>query len=359
MSELRQNPLSGRWIAVAPARRARPVERGDDPGTAVEAPPARDPACPFCPGNESELPAILWELASPGAPGWRCRAVPNRYAAFDEEDADPSDSAGNPPGRVLREGAEGGVELERSHPARGVQEVLVESPRHDREPADMAPHELEAVVELYVHRTACLVRERPGLTPVLFRNRGAGAGASLLHPHAQLVATRDIPPDTAVREERQRRYHREQGRCLLCSLPDAEPDHGARTVLADEHFRVEVPWAPERPLEAWIVPRRHRASFHAVSDAEKEALARLLGTLLRGLRTLAGPADYNYIVHSTAGVRRADPALHWHLQLRPVTARTAGFEVGTGALIVPTAPRDDAEQYRTAVNTPREEGATA
>lgn len=309
--------------------------------------------------NEAELPAVLWELPDEREPGWRCRAVPNRYAAFREEDEEGAVRASVDPSPALREGSGPGVEPGRRHPARGLQEVLIESPRHDRDPATMNALELEALVELYVQRIARLVRERPDLTPVLFRNQGAGAGATLRHPHAQLVATRDILPYTWVREDRQRRYHRDEGHCLLCRLPGSEPDHEARIVTEDPHFRVEIPWAPERPLETWIVPRRHRASVHAVDPDEQEAFGQLLGTLLRALRIVAGKVDYNYILHSTAGARTSDPALHWLLQLRPVTARTAGFELGSGALIAPSDPIEDAARLRRAVDDLPEKGVIA
>ncbi len=362
MAELRQNAVTGRWVAVAPGRGRRPVEHSEhsvraEPGGEGEV--ERDPDCPFCPGNEKELPSILWELASDDAPGWRCRAVPNRYAAFSPEAGSGAGKEPEPRApSVLAEHEDTVPDPGRSHPAEGLQEVLIESPRHGHGPADMSPTELEAVVELYARSLGRLARHHPGLTPCLFRNEGAGAGASLRHPHAQLIATSAVPPATARREARQHRYRDGAGGCLLCELPALEPDATERTVLDDEHFRVEVPWAPERPLEVWLVPRRHRAAVHEMGDDEAAALARILGRVLRGLRILSGDADYNYILHSTSGARASDPALHWFLQIRPVTAKMAGFELGSGVRINPADPTDDARRLRDVLEDAGDEETT-
>ena len=349
MAELRQNAVTGRWVAVAPVRGSRPVE--EDPASADEEPvPARDPHCPFCPGNEAELPEVLWELPGSVDPGWRCRAVPNLYAAFRDVDPDAGGRTGPVQGGVLVEDASAGVEPGRTRPSTGLQEVLIESPRHDRDPGRMGGEELEAVVKLYAQRLARVARERPDFTPLLFRNHGPGAGASLAHPHAQLVATGTVPPAVARRRKRMRRFNRETGGCLLCALPTLEPDPVERTVAEEEHFQAFVPWAPERPLEMWIVPRRHESAFHRMRPDERRSFGVLLGRLLAGLRILAGEVDYNYIVHTAGGAGGPDPALHWFAQIRPVTARMAGFEIGSGARILAAEPTDDAARLRRALD---------
>lgn len=349
MAELRQNPVTGRWVAVAPARSERPfAEEAEDeapgpgPHREGEAVPSRDPGCPFCPGNEVELPDIVDEIAADAEPGWRCRAVPNRYPAF----SGGGNAGGDAPRLLhLREDDESPPQPGRKAPAAGRQEVLIESPRHDRDPARMTPDELEAVVELYRRRLDVLTRDAPEHFPSLFRNRGREAGASLVHPHSQLVATRAAGPARRIREERMRGHRAHSGECLLCELVRREPDGESRIVEEDAHVTAYVPWAPERSLEVWLVPRRHRASF---ADVEEDAsgFARMLGRTLRRIRTLAERPDYNYVLHSSAGADRDDPGLHWFVQIRPLTARTAGFEIDSGIVINPEAPGDDARRLR-------------
>ncbi|NIP61051.1 MAG: hypothetical protein GWM92_21560, partial [Gemmatimonadetes bacterium] len=197
MGELRQDLLTGRWVVLAPSRGDRPVEGSAD--TDGERPPPLDPECPFCPGNENELPSILWERPGPEPHGWSCRAVPNRYPAFREDPpgAEPPASEGlheRPPGS--------GPPRPVSVPAVGRQEVIIESPRHDRDPGRMSSDEATTMLAAYRERLRATAVEAPDLHPLLFRNHGRTAGASLRHPHAQLVATRFPGPRRQIVRER-------------------------------------------------------------------------------------------------------------------------------------------------------------
>lgn len=346
MADLRQNPVTGRWVVVAPARSGRPLQDEWDDDAEAPGPDQsgrRDPDCPFCPGNEAKLPEIVWELPDAEEPGWRCRAVPNRYPAFAEATGP---STATPEPRLLREDPEDAVSVGKSYPALGHQEVLIESPRHDRDPADMSLDELRAMVELYRERLDAVIRRAPHLFPSLFRNQGSAAGASLLHPHAQLIATRAAGPARRIREDRLVRYASEADDCLLCGLTDLEPEGERRVVEEDAFHRVYVPWAAERPLEVWVLPKRHRSSFSDADPEELESLARMLGRTLRRIRILGDSPDYNYMLHTTAGARDREPGLHWFLRIRPVTARMAGFELDTGIVINPESPGDEAERLR-------------
>lgn len=359
MAQLRQNPVTGRWIAVAPTRSARPRDEAGSKEVAdsAGAPPSHDPTCPFCPGNEAELPDVLWELGDGGEHGWRCRAVPNRYPAFAPEGPAPGAPAtGEDVGRELSE--DGPVRFGDARPARGVQEVLIESARHDRSPVRMPDDELLAAARLYRARLEELTRGEPGFEPVVFHNEGRDAGASLTHPHAQLVATASTGPARRIRQRRMERYRRETGECLICGLTDREPDGEARLVEEDAFHRVYVPWAPEQPYETWILPRSHRASFADVDDEELASWSGMLSRALRRTRSLLGKHAYQYIVHTASGERRDDPALHWFLRLRPITGRRAGFEVATGIGINPASPEEVAERLRATEPTRNKGGET-
>ena len=118
MTELRFNPLAGRWVTVAGERMSRPsdfVPRR----LPVEAEPNRP--CPFCPGHEEDTPPALESYGPKG--GWQVRVVPNLYPAFAGAGSlVPTDHG----------------PLHRSAPARGIHEVLVLSPHHRLSWADLS-----------------------------------------------------------------------------------------------------------------------------------------------------------------------------------------------------------------------------
>ena len=168
MSELRQDRTSGGWVIIAPHRGKRPQAAA--PARPSGPPPAFDPQCPFCPGHEGELPGILAETKTPGAPGWTVRVVPNKYPAVQAQAETP---------QAAEHVAQAGF---------GVHEVIIESPRHDAQLDTLSPEERLAVVTAYRDRCQVLFAAPHIETVILFRNHGPSAGASLLHPHAQAIA---------------------------------------------------------------------------------------------------------------------------------------------------------------------------
>ncbi len=231
-------------------------------------------------------------------------------------------------------------------PAVGRQEVLIETPRHDLDPATMSEKELESAVEGYHARYRALSLEDPEAHVILFRNRGAESGNSLVHAHAQLYAVQGPVPDIDRRLERARRFYADQGGCLLCALDALEPAAAARTVAENDSFVARVPWAPVTALEVWVLPKRHQASFASAGRAERADLAAILGTVFRSYGQRGGDPSYNAIWHG-ARMRDAEaPHLHWFVQLRPRLARPAGFELTAGVDICPSDPVADAAVLR-------------
>ena len=332
MSELRQSFLSGRWVAVAPQRGSRPVQASD--GREAPSRPDRDPTCPFCPGNEDQLPGILREREVPGRPGWSVRVVPNRYPAFRRSGGEGRPEAGT-----------GGAGPAR--PARGAQEVIIETARHDLETEEYGPDHLQEVFDTYGERLRWHGEEGPRRWTSLFRNYGRAAGASLEHAHAQLFVLPSAPPRARWRRSRARRYREERGRCLLCD-GGGGPNLEERTVFGNDLVRAVVPWAAETPLEVWVVPRIHRASFVEAEAAERKALGLAVRDILRRVRTLRGRTAYNYVLHSEPPAFSGDPALHWFLRIRPRTYQPAGFELDSGIAINPSSPESDAQSLRKA-----------
>jgi UDPglucose--hexose-1-phosphate uridylyltransferase len=330
MSELRQDRVTGGWVIVAPQRSRRPQARA-----AGERPPVRppfDPSCPFCPGNEGQLPGIVTETKSQHAIGWSVRVVPNKYPAVqNSKDARGGDGA---------------------RPAHGVHQVIIDSPRHDAELASMSADELEVAVAAYRERTRSLLGQDGIAAAVMFRNYGQRAGASLVHPHAQVVALDIVPPRVAAMGDWMKRYHREHGRCATCDELAHERKDGARVVDENDAFIALVPYAAEHPYEIWIVPKRHQASFAALADGELGAFAGLLGSAMRRLRSALDDPPYNFVIDSAPKDEREAPHWHWRLRIVPDIATWGGFELGSGLPINPSSPENDAVLLRGAATGP-------
>lgn len=327
MSELRQDRTTGRLAIIAPGRRERPGATAPRPTPGAPA-LKLDPQCPFCPGSEARLPAVLAEIGDASPPGWRVRVVPNKYPAVDAPG-----QASATPGLGARSAA-------------GLHEVVIESPRHDDDLAAMADDQLEAVVGVYRDRFGRLMRH-PGVEAVvLFRNHGPHSGASLRHCHAQLLALDLSPPMFRALAETGAAHHAATGRCATCDMIQAELSAGVRVVEATPDFVALVPFAAERPSEIWVLPRRHQASFTDLDDARLPQFAHLLGRTLRRLKAAHGDPTYNFAFEGADRAHLGSPFVHWRLRIAPKLSEWGGFELGSGMAINPSSPEEDAARLR-------------
>ncbi len=329
---IRQNKLTKQWVIFAPSRRSRPTDLRAKPTPVPEQIPPCDPNCPFCPGNEPALGRVVLELPGPPPHGWRTRVIPNRYPAVSPE-LDPRRYS---------------VGIHLALEGHGRHEVIIESPRHDRDLPEMGPPEVEALIETYHRRHRDLMALDDTILTLTFRNRGPRAGASMAHPHSQTIALAVAPPHVRWREEEAQRYFDEWGRCCLCDVLAFEARAGERIVAENDSFVAFVPFAAEVPCEVWIVPRRHQADFGELIDPEKAPLARILRDVLGRIAERLRRPDYNYVIHSSTQYRAGEPQLHWYIQVLPRLTTRAGLEIGTGIAINPSIPEEDAALLRVA-----------
>jgi UDPglucose--hexose-1-phosphate uridylyltransferase len=330
MSELRQDRTSGAWVIVAPQRGQRPQMRA--PGARSEPRPRFDPKCPFCPGHEAQLPGIIAETPAREVPGWSVRAVPNKFPAVPATLAAQALTCGG----------------HQARPGQGAHEVIIESPWHDAEPATLSAVELNAAVETYRARSRTLLAQDGIAAVILFRNYGPRAGASLAHPHAQIIALDFVPPKLAAIDGWTRRYTAEHGRCAMCAELEVERASGTRIVGENDKFVALVPFAAEHPFELWVVPKQHEASFGALADKALPAFSDLLGRSLRLLQAALDDPPYNFVVDTAPKAELVAPHWHWKLRIVPDVATWGGFELGAGLPINPSSPEDDARVLRAA-----------
>lgn len=329
-SELRQDALTNTWVACAPGRHDRPHKTGATPSSPSPTDEIPVEGCPFCPGHEDQLPDILWELPADDDRPWYTRAVPNKYPALTPDTPPSSRDAG----------------LYRTRSNHGRQEVLIDTPYHYQGLAQMPTDQVEAVLHTYQTRYRTLREEAPNLYPVVFRNHGKRAGASLPHPHSQIIAT-DAPPTRIEREEEAARTrYEETGRCPYCEMIDEEEAAGTRLVWQNDDVVMFVPFAAQVPFELWILPRRHDPEFGRLTDADRPSIAAALHHAARSYHDHLDDPAYNLFVCTALQHNTDAPYLHWHLRLHPRTSRQAGFERATGLWINPSIPERDAAHLR-------------
>ena len=325
MPELRKDPVTGRWVIISTERRKRPNDFRFERPSII----GRE-ECPFCPGQEALTPpeVLAYRQNGGGANSrdWVVRVVPNKFPALQVE------------GGLDREGD--GM-FDRMNGI-GAHEVIIETPDHDKTFATMSEPEIERVLSAYRERLLDLKQDRRLRYILVFKNQGATAGATLEHAHSQLIALPVVPDFVREEIEGARRHFEAKERCVFCDIVRQEMASGTRVIQENADIVALAPYAPRFPFETWLLPRRHASRFEDAPRHEYESLARLLkSVLVRIDRALESPA-YNLIVHSAPfnDANHATDHYHWHVEILPKLARTAGFEWGTGFYINPTSPEE-------------------
>src|SRR5262245_8106504 len=268
MSELRHDPISKRWVIIATERSRRPMDYVPEPDTVPQG-----AFCPFCPGHEDKTPpeiaAVRPPDTAPNTPGWQVRVIPNKFPALMIE--------GTPDRR--------GIGLYDKMRGIGASQVIVETPEHHLMIPDMPDDHLGTVVEVWADRLRDLIRDRRFKYILLFKNHLPTAGASLAHPHTQIIATPVTPRAVAMKLESAKAHHQLKERCLFCDLIAQEIEDGSRIVHLDDHFVALAPYASRFPFEIFLAPRRHSHSFIETPQPELASFGRALCISLGRMRS--------------------------------------------------------------------------
>lgn len=323
--DVRYDPLTGEWTAVAAHRQTR-----------THLPPADQ--CPLCPSSSANLSEIP-------APDYEVVVFENRFSSF------------GPDLGSLPETAPGSTGWGTTTPAYGRCEVVAFDSSHEGSFGSLPPERARTVIDAWAQRTEALsVME--GIKQVFpFENRGADIGVTLLHPHGQIYAYPFVTPRAAVMGEAARRYFDAvDGReTLMGSVLKAERDSGERMVLEGRHFSAYVPFAARWPLEVHLVPHRHVPDIAALTGDERDELTTLyLDLLARVDGIYSTPTPYIAAWHQAPLVPTLREAGYLHLQLTsPRRAEDklkflAGSEAAMGAFINDTTPEKVAATLRAA-----------
>ena len=308
MAELRYDALTGRLVLLAPGRAARP-HTFPPPAPGATATPAD---CPFCPGHEGMTPPEVYRTGDggPDTPGWRVRVVPNLFPIVGGTDAGPG--------------------------ATGAHEVVVLSPSHDDSFAQLDRRQAVEVVTVLRDRVRHHLSAGHAFVQVAV-NHGLAAGASIAHPHAQVVALDLVPPAAADALDRF------EGARTDLVLTDLDGDGDLR--LFDGPVAAWCPRAASTPFELRVALRARGARFDEVTDGVVEEVAVVTRDVLARLSAALGDVPYNLVVH-TAPHGAGPGSFHWYVEVQTRTAVPAGFEQGTGILVNTVAPERAVQELR-------------
>lgn len=332
MPELRQDPVVRRWVILSTERVRRPRDFADNHNQMTE-----PKINPFAEGNEHLTPPEIFAIrpshTKPNTPGWKVRVVPNQFPVLRIE------------GSLDKEGD--GIYDRMS--GIGAHEVVVETPNHACQLEEQTLDGVASIVETYRSRAADLLKDMRFRYVLAFKNFGYQAGATLSHPHSQIIATPVTPRLIKEKLMGAQSYFDQKERNIFADILKQEIKDSRRIVYQNAAFVCFCPYASRFPFELCIMPRRQSADFYRIESEEVLQLADILKISLLKLRRGLNQPQYNFFIH-TAPARypkkdywaTIEMDYRWHIEITPRLTQIAGFEVGTGFYVNSVPPEDAA-----------------
>ncbi len=321
MSELRRDPVVGRWVIINTDESLDPASFEKEDHT-----PKQLTTCQFCPGREGQTPfeieAIRAGGTSANSPGWSVRVVPNRFPAL----------------KIEGELNKRGIGLYDMSNGIGAHEVVIETPDHKRNLVDFSNQEVFDVLKKYQSRFVSLGGDKRFKYILIFKNFGESAGASLEHAHSQIIALPMVPKYVREELDGAKYYYDYRGRCVFCDMIHQEYQDKERMITENNDFVSFCPYVSRYPFEHWIFPKNHNSQFGSLSDNEMLNLACILKEMLYRMKVVLSDPAYNFYLHVSPVHYEHQESYHWHIEIIPKLTQVAGFEWGTGFYIVPTDP---------------------
>ncbi len=307
MSSIRYCKLRDTDVIISPKRLHRPTE-------------FRDPTdhydikdCPFEVGSEDATPNEIYSIKDKNG-DWITRVVPNLYNALDIEEENSS----------KREG------FFTSKSTFGAHEVIIETPHHDKTVDSYTLENWEAYLKTIEHRVKDLSKDERLKHIQVFKNHGSRAGATLRHPHSQIIATGFVPSEVKRELQRCKEYFDIHQRTLIEDLTNEELRVSKRVIYENNSYVAFSPFASLYAFEIFITPKKHTPNMVNIED-----LAQILKNVYKKLYTVLGDFHFNMLFKTSL---QELEYFTFYIQIIPRIYMLAGFELATGMRINPISP---------------------
>lgn len=266
MSKYVPDVVSHRWVIIAGQRLSRPEQTSQFKAEGSKQKIKNK--CLFCENNESSSPSEVFRIGKGevNKPGWKVRIVSNKFPITD------------------------------------FHEVIIHSPNHEKNMEELPEKQIGLILRAYKDRFNFYRKTGQVL---IFCNNGEHAGASIKHPHSQLVV---IPSQ------------------INLDTLGKEPFNNV--VQDTKFFTTYCPDFSQWPYEVWVAPKDNKGRFGDLPDVALDEMAMILRQTLKQLKKIFDSHKltnmdfaYNYYIY---------PGHDWYLRIIPRFIHRAGFELGTG-----------------------------
>jgi len=302
-SEIRKAYFLNKHVIITPGRAKRP--RDVEEQSILK----KSNSCPFCP-DKIQKGVILDKINLKNSKKWQAISIPNIFPAVTID----------------------------NKKAYGTQEVIIETPKHNKKLGDSPLSHIENILNLYKSRTEKLSKNKELDYILCFKNQGSKAGASIAHAHSQVFATKIVPNDLKEEARLALEYKTKHKKCPYCDIIKKETN-SKREIYNDKNIIAFTPYASEFHYEAWIFPKRHLDNITELNKKELHSIAKALKLILSKLNSI--DLSFNYFLHNVI----SNENQHFYIKIQPRDSVWAGVELGSGLVINSVPPEIAAKFY--------------
>lgn len=313
MKEIRIDNIKKDIVIVAKDRSKRPIDKVVSP---QEEPTLEyEEKCPFCRGNENYITKEKFKIED--KTGWLVKSVENKFPIVD-----------NLPGEIY-----------------GLHEVMIDTYRHNGSFYDMTESEFENLFIMYKNRYTQLICDKKIEYVSIFKNFLRKSGASLSHPHSQIVSLSIVPPEIENQIDICKDYYDKNKKYLYDDIIKNEIEFRNRIINNGVYFLVIVPYATKFSGEVRII-FKEKIKFEKMNEKHIKELSKIFKKLFENLYKESGYNAFNLCVYTHPLKIECENLFNIHMDVIPRKYSFGGFELGTGMYVSSIDPEELAKKLK-------------
>lgn len=314
MKELRVDSITEDIVIFALDRSNRPLDKAKvdiDEEIVNE----YEKGCPFCRKNEGLATEETSRIEIDKK--WVTRSIYNKYPIIDTS----------------------------SKGVYGIHEVIIDTYRHNGTFYNMSTLEYENLIKMYKDRYSSLKNNDNIRYITIFKNFLRKAGASLDHPHSQIMSLSVLPPEINNEIRVAKEFYDNNGFSLYDSIIKDEIQENQRVVYNGDAFLAIVPYASKYSGEVRII-FKNKKRFEAISNKEIKELSLILNKLFLNIYREKGYMPFNLCVHTHPINEDCINYFNVHIHIIPRKFNFGGFELGSDIYVSSSKPEDLAKKIK-------------
>ncbi|MDP2735103.1 MAG: HIT domain-containing protein, partial [bacterium] len=278
-SELRQDLTSREWVLFPPSKRTkRPAQFAKD-APPIKKQPKR--GCAF--ENPKEAGGGVLIASYPDTKAWRLQVVPNKFPVM---------QSSKNKAAIKKRGVFQYIEGYGHH-------ELVITRGHDANFPKLSISDANLLFNAFRERYREIAKDKNTAYISIYHNWGPHSGASIYHPHYQILSTPVLPPMAERSLDNARRHRNQQKECVHCLQVRLALADKRRLIYEDELSVAFAPYAPKEPFEFRVSPKNHTSYFEDASEYEINSMVKSLQTAIKKLDKRVKHANYNFYLHTS------------------------------------------------------------